>query len=124
MVSSLNYQLGKNRLVTGFGVRRRTTCGRGVRKVVSNIARPALTYIANKIADVISGEGQKHRRVHRGASWKLTGSGRKPRRRLTTRRVGAGYRKRTSTARRTVAHRKLRKNLLGMVRKRRVQRRR
>ena len=58
MVSSISYKLAKNDLVTGFGVHRKhaTSCGRGyVRKVVGAVSRPALTYIANKIADVISG---------------------------------------------------------------------
>ena len=109
MVSSIGYKLAQNRLVTGFGARRRPTCGRGVvRKTIGTIARPALTYIANKIADVISGAGKRSRAVHRGSSYKLTGSGarRKPRKTLTARRVGAGKRK---TARST--HRKPRKTL-------------
>ena len=125
MVNSISYKLGQNRLVTGFG---RRTCGRGmVRKTFGTIAIPALTYIANKIADVISGSGVHRRRtVHRGASYKITGSGRRPRRTLVSRRrrtVGLGYRKKTST-RRTVAQRKPRRTLLGMGRKRHVQRRR
>ena len=106
MVSSISYKLGKNSLVTGFGTRR--TCGRGiVRKTIGTIARPALTYIANKISDLFSGNGVR-RRVHRGSSWKVTGSGakRRPRKTLKTRRVGAGKRK---TARST--HRKPRKTL-------------
>ena len=108
MVSSIGYKLSQNRLVTGFG-HRATTRGRGiVRRTVGAIARPALTYIANKIADVISG-GSVHRRksVHRGSSWKVTGAGtrRKPRKTLTTRRVGAGKRKTQS------AHQKPRKSL-------------
>ena len=109
MVSSISYQLGKNRLVTGFGMHRRTTSGRGVvRRTVGAIAGPALTYIANKIADVISGTGVHRRKsVHHGASWKITGSGtvRKPRRHLTTRRAGAGKRK--------TAHRKPRSTLVS-----------
>ena len=104
MVSSIGYKLAQNRLVTGFGMRRRTTCGRGVRKVVSNITRPALTYIANKIADVISGEGRVHRRTVRGASYKLTGGAkRRPRKTLTHRRHtvgGAVHKRRTATTRR------------------------
>ena len=57
MVSSISYKLAKNDHVTGFGVHRKhaASCGRGyVRKVVGAVSRPALTYIANKIADVIS----------------------------------------------------------------------
>ena len=68
MVSSIGYKLAKNDLVTGFGVHRKhaTSCGRGyVRKVVGAVSRPALTYIANKIADVISGTGRKRRSVRK-----------------------------------------------------------
>ena len=102
MVSSVGWQLNSRKKITGFGAR---TCGRGVvRRTVGAIARPALTYIANKIADVISGTGKRRRSV-RGSSFKLTGSGtrRKRRRHLTTRRVGAGKRK--------TAHRKPRSTL-------------
>ena len=107
MVSSIAYLLGKNSLVTGFGVyrKRSTSCGRGyVRKVVGAVSRPALTYIANKIADVISGTGRrravrKPRTVHSAGSWRPSGMGvkrRRPRSTLTrTRRttVGTGHRK-------------------------------
>ena len=108
MVSSISYLLGRNSLITGFGVHRKrsTSCGRGyVRKVVGAVSRPASTYIANKIADVISG-GSKRRRavrkpraVHSAGSWKPSGMGvrrRRPRSTLTrTRRttVGTGHRK-------------------------------
>ena len=106
MVSSLSYKLASR--VTGFGVHRKhaTSCGRAyVRKVVGAVSRPALTYIANKIADVISGTGRKRRyvrkprTVHSAGSWKPSGMGvkrRRPRSTLTrTRRtaVGTGARK-------------------------------
>ena len=67
--------------------------------------RPALTYIANKIADVISGTGRKRRyvrkprTVHSAGSWKPSGFGmrKKPRSTLTRKRrtttVGTGARK-------------------------------
>ena len=64
------------------------TDGRGyVRKVVGAVSRPALTYIANKIADVISGTGRRKAvrkpRTVRGSSWKPSGMGmRKPRKTL------------------------------------------
>ena len=108
MVSSIGFLLGKNDRVTGFGARRicrQSTTGRGyVRKVVGAVSRPALTYIANKIADVISGTGRrkdvrKPRTVHSAGSWKPSGMGvhrRRPRSTLTrTRRtaVGTGARK-------------------------------
>ena len=105
MVSSLSYKLAKNDLVTGFGAHQKhaTSCGRGyVRKVVGAVSRPALTYIANKIADVISGTGRRKAvrkpRTVRGSSWKPSGMGvrRRPRSTLTrTRRttVGTGHRK-------------------------------
>ena len=105
MVSSIGYKLAKNDLVTGFGAhqKRATSCGRGyVRKFVGAVSRPALTYIANKIADVISGTGRRKAvrkpRTVRGSSWKPSGMGvrRRPRSTLTrTRRttVGTGHRK-------------------------------
>ena len=106
MVSSISYLLAKNDRVTGFGEHRKhaTSCGRGyVRKVVGAVSRPALTYIANKIADVISGTGRrkavrKPRTVHSAGSWRPSGFGmrKKPRSTLTrTRRttVGTGHRK-------------------------------
>ena len=107
MVSSIGYLLQRNDRVTGFGAHRKraTSCGRGyVRKVVGAVSRPALTYIANKIADVISGTGRrkavrKPRTVHSAGSWRPSGMGvkrRRPRSTLTrTRRtaVGTGARK-------------------------------
>ena len=111
MVSSISYLLGKNDRVTGFGARRKPTssCGRGyVRKVVGAVSRPALTYIANKIADVISGTGRRkavrkprtvRRTVHSAGSFRPSGYGvkrRRPRSTLTRKRrttVGTGHRK-------------------------------
>ena len=100
MVSSIGYKLAGNKLITGFGARRCATRGRGIRSVVGNVlARPALTFIANKVADLISGSGRKvvrRRRITRGSSWKTTGTGtRRPRRRLTIRRkTGTGIKRR------------------------------
>ena len=77
MVSSLSYKLAKNDLVTGFVVHRKrsTSCGRGyVRKVVGAVSRPALTYIANKIADVISGGSRRRRAVRKPRTVHSTGS--------------------------------------------------
>ena len=107
MVSSIGFLLGKNDRVTGFGAHRTcrpSTTGRGyVRKVVGAVSRPALTYIANKIADVISGTGRKRISVRKprtvsGSSWRPSGMGVKRRPRATlsrTRRtaVGTGARK-------------------------------
>ena len=116
MVSSISYKLAKNDLVTGFGAHQKhaTSCGRGyVRKVVGAVSRPALTYIANKIADVISGTGRrkavrKPRTVHSAGSWRPSGFGmrKKPRSTLTRKRrttVGSGTRK-TRRPRSTLRH--------------------
>ncbi len=95
MVSSIGYKLSQNRLVTGFGTRRRTTRGTGiVRKTIGALSRPALTFVANKIADAITGTGvrrrktttTKRRTVH-GSSFKPAGYGVKRRPRKTLRRV-------------------------------------
>ena len=100
MVSSISYKLAQNKLITGFGARRCATRGRGgIRSVVGNVlARPALTFIANKVADLISGSGRKtyRKRTVRGSSWRVTGTGtRRPRRRLTIRRkTGTGIKRR------------------------------
>ena len=79
-----------------------------MRKVVGAVSRPALTYIANKIADVISGTGRrravrKPRTVHSAGSWKPSGMGmRKPRKTLGTRKrrttVGSGRKTRKPRA--------------------------
>ena len=97
MVSSVGFQLSANRRITGFGRRRvPVTRGRGViRNVVGNVlARPALTFIANKVADLISGSGRKtyRKRTVRGSSFKLSGAGgRKPRKTLIRRSTASGY---------------------------------
>ena len=117
MVNPVSYKLAKNDLVTGFGVHRKhaTSCGRGyVRKVVGAVSRPALTYIANNIADVISGGSRrravrKTRTVHSAGSWRPSGMGvrRRPRSTLTRKRrtttVGTGARK-TRRPRSTLRH--------------------
>ena len=109
MISSISYLLAKNSRVTGFGGHRKrsTSFGRGyVLKVVGAVSRPALTYIANKIADVISGTGRKcrsvrkPRTVHSAGPWKPSGFGmrKKPRSTLTRKRrtttVGTGHKTR------------------------------
>ena len=117
MVSSISYLLAKNTRVTGFGVHRKrsTSCGRGyVRKVVGAVSRPASTYIANKIADVISGTGRRRRAVRkprtvRGSSWRPSGMGvrRKPRKTLGTRKrrtTTAGAGRKTRKPRSTLRH--------------------
>ena len=117
MVSSIAYLLGKNTRVTGFGVHRKhaTSCGRGyVRKVVGAVSRPALTYIANKIADVISGGSRKRRAVrkprtvHSAGSFRPSGMGvrrRRPRSTLTrTRRTTVGTGRKTRKPRSTLRH--------------------
>jgi len=80
MVNSISYKLAGNKLITGFGARRCATRGRGIRSVVGNVlARPALTFIANKVADLISGSGKRktyRKRTVRGSSWRVTGTGR------------------------------------------------
>ena len=103
MASRVGWNLNSRRLISGFGVRRRRTVrssGRGVvRRAVGAIARPALGFIANKIADMISGGAVRRRRVvHRrplGGSYKLTGMGkrRKPRSTLSRRRTVGGRRR-------------------------------
>ena len=83
MVSSIGYLLQKNARVTGFGARRKpTTRGCGViRRVVGAVSRHALTYIANKLAGVITGTCRRHRAVrkprtvHSAGSWKPSGFG-------------------------------------------------
>ena len=95
MVNSLSYKLAQNRLVTGFGTRRRTTRGSGiVRKTIGALSRPALTFVANKIADAITGTGvrkrkttTKRRTVRTAGSFKPAGYGLKRRPRKTLRRV-------------------------------------
>ena len=117
MVSSTGWQLNSRKRITGFGRKRRTTRGRGiVRRAVGAIARPALSFIANKVADLISGSGVRRRRTVRrrrvGGSYRITGAAvrrRAPRSRLTTRSrrtTGCGYKKRAP--RRTLVRRRRR----------------
>ena len=98
MVSSVGFQLSSRKRISGFGARRCAPrrCGRGiVRRVLGTVARPALGFIANKIADMISGGRRRRtvtrrRRVTTGTSYRLTGMGRRaPRRRLGVRRTVA-----------------------------------
>ena len=127
MVSSLGYQLAKNRRVTGFGMaRRRCATGRGiVRKVLGALSRPALTFVANKVADAISG-GARRRvvrrrpRTQRASGYRLAGSGyllAGQRRRPITRLSGLGRKRKTTTARRVTRKPRSR---LGVRRTRRV----
>ena len=76
MVSSIGFQLSKNKLITGFG-KRRPTRGRGVNRSVAGIATRTLgNMLVNRIANAISGSG----------SYKVTGGRkRKPRKNLTKR---------------------------------------
>ncbi len=84
MVSSIGFQLSGHKKITGFGVRR--TCGKGViRRAVGAVTRPALTYVANKIADLITGSGKTYRKRRSGGSYKLAGTGSIPRKTLTGR---------------------------------------
>ena len=97
MVSSLSYQLPRGKLITAFGMRRRPTRhGHGiVRKTIGALSRPALTFVANKIADAITGGSARRRwtvtrRRTVGSSFKPTGYGlkaRKPRKTLGRSRV-------------------------------------
>ena len=100
MVSSLAYQFGKNKLVTGFGVRR--TCrpslaGRGVvRNASASIIRMVGNVLVNKLANAVQGQG-----------WKLSGQGKKPRKhRVTTK--PKTIRKKTKKPRLTLTYRKRR----------------
>ena len=123
MVSSISYKLGQNRLVTGFGAhhrahhstyRNRPTYGHGivrtVRRTFGALSRPVLVYGANKLSDLISGDGYHHRvhtvrrrrTVHSAGSFRPSGYGIRRhritlnRRRTTT--VG-GYRPRKTVRR-------------------------
>ena len=104
MVSSVGFQLSANRRINGFGRRRVpvTRIGSGViRRTVGNIARPALGWIANRIADAISGSGKRkiYRKRTVGSSFKLSGAGRKPRKSLIRRSTASGYKKHATTRR-------------------------
>ena len=71
MVSSIGVGLGRNQLITGFGmhhhtIRRRATRGRGVvRKTAGNVVRHIGHTLIDKLACVVAGSG-----------YKLAGSGR------------------------------------------------
>ena len=117
MVGSVAYQLAKNRRITGFGAHHpRRHYGNGVvRRAIGAVSRPALHYIAEKVANMITGEGHRRRIVHRrrtvrsAGSYKYSGAGRRPVRRLrtvrrvtTTRRVAVRRPRATLLRRRTV----------------------
>ena len=100
MVSSLAYQFGKNKLVTGFGVRR--TCrpslaGRGVvRNASASIIRMVGNVLVNKLANAVQGQG---------GPFRLSGQGKKPRKhRATTKTI----RKKTKKPRSTLTYKKRR----------------
>ena len=110
MVTSVGWLLNSRKPITGFGVRRRrTTRGRGiVRRAIGAVSRPMLGFIANKVADLISG-GRRRVYRKRGGSYRLTGMGRRPRATLTRRRpvrksTGCGYKRRAP--RRTLVRRR------------------
>ena len=127
MVSSIGMALQRQKLCTGFGMRRhRVSTRRGcgvVRRTIGNISRPALVWAANKVADLVTGNGRRRiirrRRVVRAAgSFKPSGYGiRRPRRHLTV------HRRRTTTVggyRRHTVHRRPRSTLIGRRRVHRV----
>ena len=71
MVSSIGIGLGRNQLITGFGMHRHTirrravhttpTRGRGVvRKTAGNVVRHIGHTLVDKLAGVIAGSGYKH----------------------------------------------------------------
>ena len=65
MVSSIGVGLGRNQLITGFGmhhhvIRRRTTRGRGVVcKTAGNVVKHIGHTLVDKLAGVIAGSGYK-----------------------------------------------------------------
>ena len=87
MVTNIGWNLNSRSKITGFGARKRVTRsnrGRGIiRRTIGALSRPALTFVANKIADAIAGKGRRkvvrRRTAVRGSSFKLTGMGRRPR---------------------------------------------
>ena len=86
MVSNIGFRLNDPQKIVGFGYRHHhhATRGTGIRKTVGAISRPLLTFVANKVADIISGEGTRKRKPTRkprtisSGSYKLSGMGRKP----------------------------------------------
>ena len=115
MVSRVGWNLNSRSLISGFGVRRRrtTTRGRGIRKVLGAVSRPMLGFIANKVADLISG-GRRRVYRKRGGSYRLTGMGKKrrpratlSRRRPVRRSTGSGIYKRRAPRRTLVRRRRV-----------------
>ena len=115
MVTSVGWLLNSRKPITGFGVRRRkpATRGRGiVRRAIGAVSRPMLGFIANKVADLISG-GRRRVYRKRGGSYRLTGMGkRRPRATLTRRRpvrrsTGSGIYKRRAPLRTLVRRRRV-----------------
>jgi len=96
MVSNIGWNLNSRSKITGFGARKlvtRSNRGRGIiRRTIGALSRPALTFVANKIADAIASKGRRkivrrRRTTVRGSSYKLTGMGRRPRSTLKRRRT-------------------------------------
>ena len=68
MVSSVGSQLAKNQLITGFGIKRRST-GKGMaRTATAAVVKMVGNALVNKISDAI-----------KGGSYKLSGMGKKAR---------------------------------------------
>ena len=66
MVSSVGSQLAKNQLITGFGIKRRST-GKGIaRNATAAVVKMVGNALVNKISDAI-----------KGGSYKLSGMGKK-----------------------------------------------
>ena len=64
MVSSIGVGLGRNQLITGFGmhhhtIRRRATRGRGVRTTAGSVVRNVDHILVDKLAGAIAGYGYK-----------------------------------------------------------------
>ena len=64
MVSSIGVGLGRNQLVTGFGmhhhvIRRRATRGRGLRTTAGSVVKHIGHALVDKLAGVIAGSGYK-----------------------------------------------------------------
>ena len=64
MVSSIGVGLGRNQLITGFGmhhhtIRRRATRGRGVRTTAGSVVKHIGHALVDKLAGVIAGSGYK-----------------------------------------------------------------
>ena len=91
MVSNIGWNLNSRSKITGFGRKRITRSNRGrgvIRRTIGALSRPALTFVANKIADAITGGRRRivrRRTAVRGSSFKLTGMGRRPRSNLRKR---------------------------------------